>query len=933
VLVKQMKKWVDPLLRALFSILFIWVMMAALSNILLSPVSFREYALPALAMYVVLRLLTGSKPGRITGMVLLVPAALFLLFLLLDRGEAHKALMVWGTGLFQAFEKLYWFEPLVGTRHEMFQTPVILMLTALTTVWVWAFHERRFRFLPLVGYGMACILLSYEMSGDSALVPFLLFVPLAVSAYAGSVHDRRRREAVDNPETGTGRIMFQALPVALLALVLTLPFQKPDTALRWSWLEQKASDLYARFEAQFTHTDTEFFSLSATGFAGRENLLGGRVRQSNTFVMEVRADRRAYLRGAAYQNYTGVSWMLADPGFDYVDDGYPESARDLDEMGAVYKLVPPDLIHGMPEPAEASGSEGSASENSASENSASEGSGTETSGLDTSAAEASGTPADSLFPEIPRRAVFADASQRMLAQKLASGELTDLLFPSLRMDITYRSMTTRTLFAPLKTELPIRNAQGGVQPVTQNNRGIMLAPAFLGSGSQYSLGYRQPMYGDEILKNLLPLSRKGLYEDAARAYVAAWNQLVGMAEWGGIFTQDATEADATASAASALVASNMTEPESGQASQPDMAALSTYVVEHRNPFDTPVYQQLQSLEMRATELHRKYTTLPVTVTDRTRQFARDLTEGLNSNYEKAIAVRDALRELYPYTLVMPRLPEDRDFTDWFLFEQQSGYCTSYATAMAVLLRTLDIPARYVEGYVLPEKNEDEDFYRVTNRYAHAWTEVYFEGFGWLSFEPTPGFAGTTDFLAQNAVDMSEYMDSPYMPDLEELMRMYGQNRELGDYDPGLAAPVETREPLAPGTLVLLILGSLALLVMLVDSASRLVEALRHGRTPPRRQVVYRYLRMLDWLALAGVTLGEGESLPEFSRRVDSEYYFPESSFRALSALFSKVRYGAGDPTAAEVRLVRNMARELKGQIVREIGLRRLLPLRHLLLRI
>jgi hypothetical protein len=875
----------------------------------------------------VLRLLTGSKPGRITGMVLLVPAALFLLFLLLDRGEAHKALMVWGTGLFQAFEKLYWFEPLVGTRHEMFQTPVILMLTALTTVWVWAFHERRFRFLPLVGYGMACILLSYEMSGDSALVPFLLFVPLAVSAYAGSVHDRRRREAVDNPETGTGRIMFQALPVALLALVLTLPFQKPDTALRWSWIEQKASDLYARFEAQFTHTDTEFFSLSATGFAGRENLLGGRVRQSNTFVMEVRADRRAYLRGAAYQNYTGVSWMLADPGFDYVDDGYPESARDLDEMGAVYKLVPPDLIHGMPEPAEASGSEGSASENSASE-----GSGTETSGLDTSAAEASGTPADSLFPEIPRRAVFADASQRMLAQKLASGELTDLLFPSLRMDITYRSMTTRTLFAPLKTELPIRNAQGGVQPVTQNNRGIMLAPAFLGSGSQYSLGYRQPMYGDEILKNLLPLSRKGLYEDAARAYVAAWNQLVGMAEWGGIFTQDETEADATASAASALVASNMTEPESGQASQPDMAVLSTYVVEHRNPFDTPVYQQLQSLEMRATELHRKYTTLPVTVTDRTRQFARDLTEGLDSNYEKAIAVRDALRELYPYTLVMPRLPEDRDFTDWFLFEQQSGYCTSYATAMAVLLRTLDIPARYVEGYVLPEKNEDEDFYRVTNRYAHAWTEVYFEGFGWLSFEPTPGFAGTTDFLAQNAVDMSEYMDSPYMPDLEELMRMYGQNRELGDYDPGPVAPMETREPLAPGTLVLLILGSLALLVLLVDSASRLVEALRHGRTPPRRKVVYRYLRMLDWLALAGVTLARANPCPNspgawtvntISRRAPSG---PCRRFSRRCGMAPGSHRG-GSP------LVRNMARELKGRLSGRSGCAGLLPLRHLLLRI
>ena len=920
---KQMKKWADPLLRTLFSILFIWVMMAALSNILLSPVAFREYALPALAMYVILRLLTGSKPGRITGIALLGPSVLFLLFLLIDKGEAHKAFMAWGIGLFQAFEKLYWFESLAGTRHGMYQTPIILILTALTTIWVWAFHERRFRFLPLVGYGMACILLSYEMSGDSAMGPFLLFVPLAVSAYAGSVHDRRRREEVDNPETGTGRIMLQALPVALLALVLTLPFQKPDTPLRWPWLELKVTDLYARFEAQFTHTDTEFFSLSATGFAGRENLLGGRVRQSNTFVMEVKADRRTYLRGAAYQNYTGASWLFAEPGFDYVDDGYPESARDLDEMGTVFKLVSPDFLFRMPPTENASSDVEPPEAESARE-----------------AFLAAAIPED-LLADIPRRAAYTDEAQRMLAQKLGEGELNDLLFPSLRMDVTYRSMTTRTLFAPLKTVLPIRDVQGDVQPVTQNNRAILLAPAFLGSGSQYSLDYRQPMYGDEILKNLLQLSRKGLYDDAARAYVVSWNKLVSMAEGGGRFSADPEGDESAAAVISAIVSPNMTDSagrrNGGQGelqdTPTDMTALSTYLMQNVNPLDTPVYRELQTLEMRASELHRKYTTLPVTVTDRTRRFAQDLTAGLTSDYEKVIAIRDALRELYPYTLVMPRLPENRDFTDWFLFEQQSGYCTSYATAMAVLLRTLDIPARYVEGYVLPERNEDEDFYRVTNRYAHAWTEVYFEGFGWLSFEPTPGFAGTMDYLAQNAVDMSEYMDAPYMPDLEELMRMYGQNREIGDYDSGIAAPIETSQPLAPGTLVLLILGALALMALLADSMSRLVEAVRHGRTPPRRQVVYRYLRMLDWLALADVKLGEGESLPEFSRRVDSEYYFPESSFRALSELFSRVRYGAGDPTAAEVRLIRGMARELKGQIVREIGWRRLMPLRHLLLRI
>lgn len=890
-----MKKWAEPFLRALFSILFIWVMMAALSNILLTPIPFHLYALPGLGMYTVLRLLTGSKPGRIVGLVALVPVVLVLLFLLFDKGEANKAFLIWGAGLFQAFEKLYFFEPLVRTRYEIYQTPILLMFTAITTIWVWAFHERRFHFLLLTGYGMACILLSFEMAGDSATIPFLLFVILTVCAYAGSIYDRRRREAMESPEAGTGRIMLQALPIALLALLLTLPFEKPDNTLRWKWLEEKANNLYARFEEQFTHTDTEFFSLSATGFSGRENLLGGRVRQSNTFVMEVLADRRAYLRGAAYQNYTGVSWMIADPDFDYASDGYPESARDLDEMGAVYRLVPPDLLYQLP---------------------------------------GDMAPEPGLFDAgSARSTAFADEAQQMLVEKLAAEELTELLFPRLTMDITYRSMTTRTLFAPLKTDLPIRNAQGAVQPVSQNNRAIMLTPAFLGSGSRYTLSYRQPMYGDQILMSLLPLSRKGLYDDAARAYVDAWNQLVSMAEWGGLFTREVEEDEAAVSVIEALVSTNMLNTDGSPLPPTDMAGLSTYLLQNGNPLDTPVYQELLSLELRANELHRKYTTLPVTVTERTRQFARDLTEGRNSDYEKVIAIRDALRELYPYTLVMPRLPEEKDFVDWFLFEQQSGYCTSYATAMTVLLRTLDIPARYVEGYVLPDKEEDEAFYRVTNRYAHAWAEVYFEGFGWLSFEPTPGFAGATDFLAQNAVDMSGYMDNAYMPDLEELMRMYGQNREIGDYDPGQLAPTETKEPMAPGMLALLILSGVLLLVLLTDSLSRISEAIRFGSTPPRRQVVYRYLRMLDWLALAGVTLENGESLPEFSKRVDSEYYFPESSFRELSALFSKVRYGAGDPTATEVRLVRHMARELRGQIVREIGLRRLLPLRHMLLRI
>ena len=891
----RIKTWIEPILRAVVSILYIWVLMASLTNILLSPVSFWLYAVSGVGMYLLLRLFTGSRPGRITGGIVLVPAFGVVLFLLLDRGEAHKAFLKWAETLGQAFEKLYFFEPLAGTRYAVFQTPVVLMLTALTTVVVWLFHEKRFRFLPLTAYGIVCMLLSFEMAGYLATIPFLLFILLSVCTYAGSVYDRRRRENVENPPSGAGRMMLQALPVALLTLLLTLPFQKPDEPMRWKWLEQKTNDLYTRIEEKFTHTDTEFFSLSATGFSGREHLLGGRVRQSNTFVMEVRADRRAYLRGAAYQNYTGTSWMTADPGFDYASEGYPESARDLDEMGSVFALVPPALLYQPP---------GQNAEDP-----------------------------DTALPVGTRRTAFVDESQQMLADKLAAGELTELLFPMLNMDVTYRNLTTRTLFAPLKTLLPVQDAQSNVLPVTQNSRAILLAPSFLGSGSQYSLDYRQPMYGDQILMNLLPLSRKGLYDDATRTYVNTWNELVRMAEFGDVFTTEVMDDDTAVSVIEALVSPNRLDANGKELPPTDMAGLSTYLIKNGNPLDTPVYQQLLDLEMRANELHRKYTTLPETVTVRTRQFAQDLTEGLSSDYEKVVAVRDALRELFPYTLVMPRLPENSDFVDWFLFEQQSGYCTSYATAMTVLLRTLDIPARYVEGYVLPEKAEDEEFYRVTNRYAHAWTEVFLEGFGWLSFEPTPGFAGTTDFLAQNAVDMSEYIGSDSMPDLEELMRMYGENRDLESEGSVFTDSEATATPMDLKTLLLFALAGLALAILLTDLVSRITEAVRFGRTPPRRQVVYRYLRMLDWLKLAGIALDPGETLPEFAARVDNEYYFPESSFKQLSALFSRVRYGAVEPSSAETRLMREMARELRGQIVREIGLRRLLPLRHVLLRI
>lgn len=96
-----------------------------------------------------------------------------------------------------------------------------------------------------------------------------------------------------------------------------------------------------------------------------------------------------------------------------------------------------------------------------------------------------------------------------------------------------------------------------------------------------------------------------------------------------------------------------------------------------------------------------------------------------------------LRSAYSYTLDQNIPPTGRDFVSWFLLTERQGYCTSFASAMAVMARIAGLPSRYIEGYAAVPDSDGTA--RVTQRNAHAWTEIYFSGFGWLSFDATPGY--------------------------------------------------------------------------------------------------------------------------------------------------------------------------------------------------
>ncbi len=118
------------------------------------------------------------------------------------------------------------------------------------------------------------------------------------------------------------------------------------------------------------------------------------------------------------------------------------------------------------------------------------------------------------------------------------------------------------------------------------------------------------------------------------------------------------------------------------------------------------------------------------------RLAEEITASSPTNYDKALALEHYLRTRFGYTLELPRsLP--RDPLAFFLFERKQGHCEYFASAMAVMLRTLHIPSRVITGFRTGEFNDLTGQYVVRASNAHAWVEAYFPGAGWISFDPTP----------------------------------------------------------------------------------------------------------------------------------------------------------------------------------------------------
>jgi transglutaminase-like putative cysteine protease len=136
---------------------------------------------------------------------------------------------------------------------------------------------------------------------------------------------------------------------------------------------------------------------------------------------------------------------------------------------------------------------------------------------------------------------------------------------------------------------------------------------------------------------------------------------------------------------------------------------------------------------------RHYARLPNDLDQRIAALADSLTEGLDNSYDQTVAIQRYLQSL-EYTRDLPATVRETTL-EYFLFERQAGHCEYFSTAMAIMLRTLGIQTRNVNGFLGGQWSQFGDYLVVTQNEAHSWVEVWFPGYGWVMFDPTPAGAG------------------------------------------------------------------------------------------------------------------------------------------------------------------------------------------------
>lgn len=289
----------------------------------------------------------------------------------------------------------------------------------------------------------------------------------------------------------------------------------------------------------------------------------------------------------------------------------------------------------------------------------------------------------------------------------------------------------------------------------------------------------------------------------------------------------------------------------------------------------------------------RYLQLPDDLPGRVADEARRVARGAGSPYDVAAAVEAYIRS-FPYNTSVPATPPKRDAVDFFLFDLKAGYFDYQATAMAVMLRTLKVPARVAVGFALDPGEVVETRYTVRKNDAYTWVEVFFPGYGWVNFNPTQDRpAGGAGGIGAGTT-VGENFEMPSLEDLFPIEDDF-ENPIPDEVNEALnEPPIRASEPpwfLLWGLAVVLGLAALGLLSVRVAWN----WGLRGLEGPVRLWA--RTQRLAGWAGLSGP---HTETPREWSRRV-GESVREEESAATLAKAYETARYSrpeTNSPTAS-----------------------------------
>ena len=327
--------------------------------------------------------------------------------------------------------------------------------------------------------------------------------------------------------------------------------------------------------------------------------------------------------------------------------------------------------------------------------------------------------------------------------------------------------------------------------------------------------------------------------------------------------------------------------------------------------------------------------------------AQEITAPYSTKLTKVQAIERYFRENYSYSserrqLVLEDGSEGSAYDYLYNFlennEAKDGYCSLYATAMVSMLRSIGIPARVATGYyALPIERGTNDYaVSIKDMNYHAWVEVYFDGMGWMTFEPTPDYGYEPNYYLLDLVDKQMAPQYEENVNIDYDYEYAGQRQENSDYirynNKTLPDPEEkSEEPeeeeeiirdsaasdlnilgLSDNVIIALqiILVILLLMVILVLSEvwrRKTILSLRHAK--PQEGVRRSYYLILRLMQLMGFKFFEGELMEDFAVRADN-LEFVSQSLSALVPSLQKAIYSDAEVTAEELEAAAAYVEEL-----------------------